>query len=210
MPTAPNQVTEEANDATLMLRYSAGDLAAFKELYGRHNTGLYRFIAWRSPRSEWVDEIIQDSWMALHHARENYQPSASFRTFLYQIAKNRLIDLLRQHQLVLAVDLGYDENGDAVFDHLADQSQAAVMPENALIDREQEHQLQAALDSLPSVQKEAIVLQQFSDLSLEEIASISAVSVETIKSRLRYAMRKLRMQLCGSNAHTQTNQEEHV
>lgn len=193
------------SDEDLMLRYCDGDFAAFKELYQRHSKPLYRFIAWRSPRTEWVDEVMQDSWTALHNARAQYHPSASFKTYLYQIAKNRLIDLMRQHQLVLASDLVQDEDGDSAFVAYVDSTQTepeylqattndakAQNPEALMMSKQQAQALHHAIDQLPSVQKEALVLQQFNDLSLEEIAQISAVPVETIKSRLRYAMQKLR------------------
>ena len=178
-----------------MLRYCDGDLPAFKELYYRHSTGLYRFIAWRSPRKEWVDEVMQDSWASLHQARSRYQAQASFKTYLYQIARNRLIDLLRQHQLVLASDLGVDENGVERFDHFSDQHADGLSPEDTFIKKQQSAGLHAAINALPGEQKEALILQQFNDMSLEEIAQVSNVPVETIKSRLRYAMRKLRQQL---------------
>lgn len=180
------------SDEALMLRYCEGDLPAFKELYQRHSRGLYRFLAWRSPRQDWVDEIAQDSWISLHNARDRYQPQASFRTYLYQIARNRLIDLLRQHQLVLAGDMGADGEGEDVFDHLADAEQEHVSPEDMLESKQRAADLHAAIRALPAEQREALVLQQFNGMSLEEIAQLSAVPVETVKSRLRYAMRKLR------------------
>lgn len=206
--------TDDLDDETLMLRYCGGDLLAFKELYRRHNPGLYRFIAWRSPRTEWVDEIIQDSWTALHHARKQYQSQdqehhprrASFRTYLYQIARHRLIDLLRQHQLILAVELGHDEDGEAIFEQLSNHfnSQEQKSPEAQLNQKQSIAGLHKALEQLPSEQKEALVLQQFNDLSLDEIAMISEVPVETVKSRLRYAMRKLRQHFVH---HTEVQEE---
>ncbi len=175
-----------------MLRYSEGDLIAFTELYRRHQTGLYRFIAWRSPRADWVDEIVQDSWANLHTARGRYRPEASFRTYLYQIARNRLLDLLRQNQPLLAAELGTGTDGRDVFDVLADAAQEVVSPDTALENKQQRDSLHIALDALPSEQKEAVVLQQFCGMSLDDIAEVVAVPVETVKSRLRYAMRKLR------------------
>jgi len=179
-------------DEELMLRYREGDLTAFEELYGRHRLGLYRFIAWRSPRADWVDEIVQDSWANLHHARARYKPDATFRTYLYQIARNRLLDLLRQQQHLLAAELGTGTDGRDVFDVLADGAQDVVTPETALADKQRNDSLHLALASLPAEQKEALVLQQFSGLSLDEISVVVAAPVETVKSRLRYAMRKLR------------------
>ncbi len=179
-------------DEELMLRYREGDLNAFEELYGRHRQGLYRFIAWRSPRADWVDEVVQDSWANLHHARTRYQPEATFRTYLYQIARNRLLDLLRQQHHLLAADLGTGTDGRDVFDLLAEAAQDVPTPEAALARKQRSDSLHQALDALPGEQKEALVLQQFSGLSLEEISAVVAVPVETVKSRLRYAMRKLR------------------
>lgn len=196
------------SDEELMLRYCDGDFAAFKELYQRHCKSLYRFIAWRSPRVEWVDEVMQESWAALHKARPNYQVNASFKTFLYQIARNRLIDLMRQHQLLLTSDISDPsdiENDDWLIQ--LNESQALGneheltqqhTPESELINKQNAAALQRAINQLPGVQKEALVLQQFNEMSLEEIASLTAVPVETIKSRLRYAMQKLRQHFVKS------------
>ena len=180
------------SDEALMLRYCEGDLQAFRELYSRHSRGLYRFIAWRSPRREWVDEIMQDSWINLHNARERYRPQASFKVYLYQIARNRLIDLLRQQQPVLASDLVKDNEGPDVLEYLADEAHGGESPESELEARQESAALHAAIRTLPAEQREALVLQQFNGLSLDEIAHLTAVPPETVKSRLRYAMQKLR------------------
>jgi RNA polymerase sigma factor (sigma-70 family) len=183
------------SDEDLMRQYGNGDLDAFTELYQRHSRGLYRFIAWRSPRSEWVDEVMQDSWASLHQARDRYEALASFKTYLYQIARNRLIDLVRQQQLVTASDLGQGENSDAVFDHLAAESQESQSPEDALEAKQKVAGLHEAIRALPSDQREALILQQFNGMSLDEISQLVSVPVETVKSRLRYAMKKLRQHL---------------
>jgi RNA polymerase sigma-70 factor (ECF subfamily) len=189
-------MSADLSDELLMMRYREGDWLAFRELYSRHSRGLYLFISWRSPRREWVDEIAQDSWTSLHQARARYEPQSSFRTYLFQIARNRLIDLLRhQGQTVLASDLGHDAADGAVFDHLADASHETATPESALDHKQQSTRLHQAIKALPEEQREALVLQQFNGMSLEEIAQLTGVPLETVKSRLRYAMRKLRQQL---------------
>lgn len=189
-------MSAEFSDEILMLNYRHGDLSAFKELYRRHRQGLYQFIAWRSPRKDWVEEIVQDSWANLHKARATYQPQASFKTFLYQIARNRLIDLLRQKQALTASELGFDENDEgASLDRLAEASHETASPQDALDQKQQMAILHAAIRTLPAEQKEALILQQFNGMSLEEIAAATGVNTETVKSRLRYAMNKLRRQL---------------
>lgn len=193
-----NMIPQPDTDEALMQLYCKGDLLAFKELYQRHSHGLYRFISWRSPRREWVDEIVQDSWAALHTARTSYTPLAGFRTYLYQIARNRLIDLLRQKESQLV-----QENDGIELKDTTDIAHDGLSPEAALDKKQQNDRLHAAIRILPNDQKEALVLQQFNGLSLEEIALVTAVPVETVKSRLRYAMQKLRSQL-----HSQTKQGE--
>ncbi|MBI3231171.1 MAG: sigma-70 family RNA polymerase sigma factor [Burkholderiales bacterium] len=170
-----------------MCQYRDGDLRAFQELYKRHNNGLYRFIAWRAPRRDWVEEIVQDSWANLHKARERYEVESSFRTYLYQIARNRLFDLLRQQPVTLASEMGGEEEYECFA--IADDSSS---PEMSLQQKQQVQKLHMAIRTLPNEQKEALVLQQFNGLSLEEISELTAVPLETVKSRLRYAMQKLR------------------
>jgi RNA polymerase sigma factor (sigma-70 family) len=181
----------DLSDEALMLQYRGGDLPAFRELYRRHSEGLYRFIAWRSPRRDWVDEIVQDAWAAMHMARGGYQPQAAFRTWLYQIARNRLIDLLRQREAMLAADVTEDSD----IESLADQVGQDGSPEQALQKKQQFALLHAAIRDLPAEQKEALVLQQFNGMSIDEIAEVTAVNAETVKSRLRYAMTKLRARM---------------
>lgn len=185
------RMSTHPSDEALALRYRDGDLAAFEELYRRHSRGLYQFIAWRSPRREWVDEVMQDSWAALHQARGRYVASASFRTFLYQIARNRLIDLVRQDRTLLESELA----GEHGLSALADGQAQGGTPEEALDARQQAARLHRAIRTLPDEQREALVLQQFSGLGLDEIAVLCGTPLETVKSRLRYAMRKLRSEL---------------
>lgn len=177
-----------------MLSYRAGDLLAFKELYRRHSQGLYRFVAWRCPRRAWADEIVQDAWASLHTARAAYQPQAAFRTYLYQIARNRLIDILRHKEALPAADLPQLDGQDE-FERLADAGHETASPEATLQQKQRHAMLHAAIRALPGEQREALVLQQFSGMSIEEIAVVTAASAETVKSRLRYAMHKLRAQL---------------
>ena len=193
--------TASLTDEALMQLYCEGDLLAFKELYQRHRLGLYRFISWRSPRQEWVDEIVQDSWASLHAARSQYQALAGFRTYLYQIARNRLIDLLRQKEVLCEHDQELDEHG-ITLESTQESTPLTRSPERMLDKKQQADHLHAAIKTLPNEQREALVLQQFNGMSLEEIAAITAVSTETVKSRLRYAMQKLRAQL-----HSQTEGE---
>ena len=186
----------EISDESLMLRYCSGDYSAFEMLYQRHSRGLYRFISWQSPRIDWADDITQDTWTRLHYARANYKPQASFKTLLYQIARNRLIDLLRQQHATLASDLGKTiEDGTEVFDSIANQMPHEDTPDAALMQKQHSARLHQAINKLPPEQKEVLILHQFSELTLSEIATLTNIKQETVKTRLRYAMQKLRLSL---------------
>lgn len=184
-----------------MLQYCEGDTAAFRTLYQKHSQALYRYIAWQAPRQDWADEVMQDTWLRLHDARKSYQPTASFKTFLYQIAKNRLIDLMRQRRDILASELGsHDDEENDIFMHLIDQEHAEDSPEQGLSQRQRQSELYDAIRKLPAEQREVLTAYHFSELSLDEIAQMTGANKEAVKSRLRYAMQKLRQYLGESDA----------
>jgi RNA polymerase sigma-70 factor, ECF subfamily len=180
------------SDEDLMLAYAAGDAAAFDTLYGRHKGGVYRYLLRQCRQGGVADEIFQDVWMNLIRARGSYAPTAKFTTWLYRLAHNRLIDYYRASghlTLVSADDESHEDVVAAIPAAHGDEPQARA--EN----RELGERLRAALAALPSAQREAFLLQQEGGLSLAEIAELTGVGAETVKSRLRYALGKLRDEL---------------
>jgi RNA polymerase sigma factor (sigma-70 family) len=184
---AMNDVAE-VSDESLMLAYAAGDAAAFERLYQRHRSKLYRFLARQlHGNGALADEFFQDVWQRVITARQSWKPDAAFSTWLYRIAHNRLADHWRalQHRPPAPDDA--DERTERVPDHNT--------PERHLSEFEERRRLQLALDELPDEQREVILLRLEQDLSLEEIGEMTGVGRETVKSRLRYAMDKLRQRL---------------
>ncbi|WP_137939787.1 RNA polymerase sigma factor [Chitinivorax sp. B] len=183
----------ELPDEDMMLRYAAGDTAAFEALYARHRRGLYAFITRQSPQPGWVDDIYQDTWLAVTRTRHEYQPAAAFRTWLYQIARNRLIDMIRQRDPIKLSELELDEESDL----LSTFSSNDLGPDAQLESKQQRAALQQALATLPANQREAFLLREHAELSVDEIAALTGVTPETAKSRLRYAITKLKAALMG-------------
>jgi len=180
------------SDEDLMLAYAAGDAAAFDALYARHKGHVYRYLLRQCRQGVAVDELFQDVWMNLIRARGSYTPSAKFATYLYRIAHNRLIDHYRasgQVRLVSADDEAHEEAVAAL------PAARGLEPEARAENRELEERLKGAVASLPPLQRDAFLLQQEAGLSLNEIAELTGVGVETVKSRLRYAVNKLRNDL---------------
>lgn len=177
----------DATDETLMLGYRDGDAGAFDVLYGRHKGGIYRYLLRQCRNAALADELFQDVWMNLIRARAGYTVQAKFSTYLYRIAHNRLMDHFRRNDAG-GVSLD-DETAAGIDEPVAPRS---VEPEAGADARQQAARLLALLDELPEEQREAFVLQQEGGLSIEEIAATTGVTRETAKSRLRYALAKLR------------------
>lgn len=181
----------ERTDEDLMLAYAHGDARAFELLYQRHRGPLYRFVLRGLNRGALADECFQEVWSRVIVARERYRPEAKFSTWLYQIAHNLVIDQYRRARPEVSAS-NDDEDEAAVRDFPDDDARE---PERQLSDFEERRRLQLALDELPEDQRLALHLRLEQELSLEEIARICGVGRETVKSRLRYALDKLKARL---------------
>jgi RNA polymerase sigma-70 factor, ECF subfamily len=180
------------SDEDLMLAYAAGDAAAFDALYARHKGGVYRYLLRQCRQGVAVDELFQDVWMNLIRARASYTPTAKFATYLYRLAHNRLIDHYRASGVVSLVSADDEAHEDAV---AALPANRGLEPEMRAENRQLGERLKSAVAALPPPQRDAFLLQQEAGLSLDEIAELTGVGVETVKSRLRYAVNKLRSDL---------------
>jgi RNA polymerase sigma-70 factor (ECF subfamily) len=195
MPRAdtPPQETDEA----LMLRYAAGDITAFDTLYGRHELGVWRYVFRGVQVSAVADDLLQDVWFSVARQALAYQPTARFKTWLFTMAHNRLVDHFRTNKNHISLErCGAQEDEDtqaSLVDNLLADS--GFGPLRQLQSREQAAALISAIESLPAVQREAFLLQAEAGMAVEEIASATGVSFETAKSRLRYARASLRQQL---------------
>ncbi|MBT8768344.1 RNA polymerase sigma factor [Metapseudomonas boanensis] len=183
------------DDAVLLRRYRSGDAEAFGELYARHRLGLYRFLCGLSGDGALAEEIFQETWLNLIRSASEPLGQASFKTWLYQIARNRLIDHWRKHGPLQGLQERFDEavHGDALFDWGPD-------PEQALSLSRDQQRLREALDELPGDQREVFLLRAHGDMELSEIAELTRTPAETVKSRLRYALQKLRRLLADPAA----------
>jgi RNA polymerase sigma-70 factor, ECF subfamily len=184
----------DPTDEALMLRYrDDGDAGAFAILYERHRGGLYRFCLRMGRDSARAEEVFQDAWMNLINARERYRVEARFKTFLFQIAHNRMIDILRRDGAgTVSLD---DEAGEAIAAALP--APAREQPEQAVAMKRRIERVADAVERLPAAQREAFLLHEEGELTLEEIAELTGVGRETAKSRLRYALQRLRAELAG-------------
>lgn len=183
------QSGDHPSDGDLMQAYAAGDARAFETLYDRHALPVWRFVQRSVQDSALADEVAQDVWFSVVRQAARYEPRARFRTWLFTMAHHRMVDHWRRHKPHTSLD-AQTEDGATLADMLAAES--GFGPERQLDSREQAQALLDALAALPAVQREAFLLQAEGGFSLNEIATATGVSIETAKSRLRYARAKLR------------------
>lgn len=179
----------DPSDDLLMLAWVGGDAAAFERLYLRHRGPLYRYLLRHLRDRALADELFQDVWQRVIAARGSWRPEAAFRTWLFRIAHNRLGD----HWRAMKHRPASPDDGDERAARLPDPS----TPERELSEFEQRRRLQRAIDALPDDQRTVVLLRVEHELGLEEIGQITGAGRETVKSRLRYAMDKLRSGLAG-------------
>lgn len=178
-------------DARLMLRYRDGDSAAFGVLYAHYKAPLYRYLLRHVRNACAAADLFQEVWSHLIATRARYEPRAKFATFLFHIAHNCAIDFFRRDGNLRRV-LG-THDAEALF--AEPEVPEHQRPDRAAEFAEQASALLAAVAALPQEQREAFLLREETGLSVEEIARITDVPVETAKSRLRYAVRKLKHSL---------------
>jgi RNA polymerase sigma-70 factor (ECF subfamily) len=171
-----------------MRRYQRGDDRAFDQLYERHRASLRRFVRRLSPEAIDNEEIAQETWMAVIHGRDRYRPQARFVTYLFSIARRRTMDRWRKLGRAPEVEPDSEE-----LDRLV--GPASHEPESNAATVALRADLMTAVASLPLLQREAFLLRAEGNLTLEEIGQVTGASRETAKSRLRYALNRLRIAL---------------
>ncbi|WP_198266257.1 sigma-70 family RNA polymerase sigma factor [sulfur-oxidizing endosymbiont of Gigantopelta aegis] len=195
-------MTDEQTDEQLIHAYQQGNVAAFEILYLRYKNAIYHYLFRQTQSTSSADELHQDVWLNLIKSRSRFKQDASFKTWLYTIARNRLLDHYRQskHQaLHLVRSLADTENAEAELDKAIEKSGTSVeTPDNTLQTEQLQQRLLQGIDDLPHEQREVFLLHEKNGLSLADIAQVTDSSYESVKSRLRYAIKKLRQHLYPS------------
>lgn len=180
--TYPSRMAHTPDDSALMLRYRDGDVAAFETLYRRHKDPVYRYLLRLCGHRDAAEDIFQDVWGKIVKARGSYRPTAKFTTFLYRVAHNCFIDHVRRNKR---------HAGNASLEP-DDHSNPGESPETATERSLARERLDAALQELPDEQRDAFLLYEEGGFTIDQIAAITDCNRETAKSRLRYAVNKLR------------------
>ncbi len=173
---------QEKTDEQLMQQYAKGNAKAFDLLYARHRGALYRYFNRQVNNPATANDLYQGAWEKIIKARGKYRPSSPFTAWMYRIAHNHLVDHYRQSRPTDPVET----------ETLSDDRPG---PDQDVIYGEQTDQLRAGIIGLPEEQRNTLLLKLETGLKMEEIAKVTGVSRETVKSRLRYAVNKLKRSL---------------
>jgi RNA polymerase sigma-70 factor (ECF subfamily) len=167
----------EKTDEKLMQQYANGNAQAFDHLYARHRGALYRYFNRQVSDAATANDLYQGTWEKVIKARKKYRPTSPFTAWLFSIAHNHLVDHYRGTRPVAS------SKTDTLSDDRPDPVQDAI-------EGEQNEQLLAGIIALPDEQRNTLLLKLETGLKMEEIAGVTGVSRETVKSRLRYSVNK--------------------
>src|ERR1700719_3462593 len=188
---SPSQETDE----DLMARFARGDADAFEVLYRRHELRVFRYLHRNLRNEAGANDLMQEVWFAVVRNAVSYQPTAKFTTWLFTIAHNRMVDMIRATSRLQSLDVGDTAGGDGPSLLVSLAADSKLEPPAEVQSQHQAAALLNAVAQLPPEQRSAFLLQAEGELSVEEIAAATGSGFETVKSRLRYARAKLRQLL---------------
>jgi RNA polymerase sigma-70 factor (ECF subfamily) len=168
-----------------MVRLRRGDPAAVAVLVNRYQHRLYRYLFRLVRESDTAADLFQQTWLHAVRNIRRYDGRSSFDTWLFAIAHNAAMDLLRR------------KTGESLDDHPQIPAQAHEDSLASLMASERAAILAGHLASLPPLFREVLTLRFEEDMKLEEIAAVTGVPLSTVKSRLHRALESLRRRLCG-------------
>jgi len=178
------------SDEACMQRYRRGDDQAFRLLYQRYREKLHRYVLRLSTRESEAEEVFQEVWIAVIRSRDSYDSSASFATWLFSIAHRRAADRWRALSRHAPDGLNATDDLDDALPLSAND--AIATPEREWQSQSLGEALLDAIGKLPLPQREAFLMKAEGELSLDDIALATGANRETVKSRLRYAQKRLR------------------
>jgi RNA polymerase sigma factor (sigma-70 family) len=169
-------------DEALMQAYAKGDMAAFERLYARYRGPLYRYILRHVGDAATANDLYQGSWEKVIRAKASYTANAPLRAWIFRVAHNHVVDHFRRTRPMQELTPETERSNNPG-------------PEQALADEQQAADLAAAVSALPAEQRDALLLKMEAGLDLAAIARVTGVNEETAKSRLRYAVARLKRSL---------------
>jgi RNA polymerase sigma-70 factor (ECF subfamily) len=189
-------MSTEDTDEDLMVLYQRGEVRAFEVLLSRHRKPVYNFILRFIGDKETAEDLLQESFMRVIRGAEAYKRQAKFTTWLYTIARNLCVDQTRRrkHRKHASLDAPMDASDDAgtLLDVIPSNEMAS---DRKSVNKQLHATMSRAIEALSEEQREVFLMREFLDMPFKQIADVVGVPENTVKSRMRYALEKLRLEL---------------
>ena len=181
-----------------MLAFKPGDARAFSTLVTRHRGSVFNFILRYTNHRQRAEDLLQETWLKVVRSAGEYQPKARFTTWVFTIARNLCVDSARKESYRKTDSLdapvaGDDADGRALGETVQDQDGAS--PDRAAHNTRLRPMIEKAVQALPDEQREVFLLREYHGIGFKEIAEVTGVNENTVKSRMRYALEGLRKKL---------------
>jgi RNA polymerase sigma-70 factor (ECF subfamily) len=193
----PEPSVESLTDEKLMARFQKGEMRAFEVLLARHRRGVFNFVYRFVGTPDKAEDMVQDVFLRMVAARESFQRRSKFTTWLYTIARNLCIDQLRKqkHRNHLSLDQPRNPGAESEVTLMDRVSSNDHEPDRRAHQRELRDYILRAIGELSEEQREVFLMREEAGLPFDEIARIVDAPLNTVKSRMRYALQNLRAAL---------------
>jgi RNA polymerase sigma-70 factor, ECF subfamily len=190
--------SEPRSDEELMDEFRLGDADAFEVLVTRHSRGLYNFLLRSVHAPARAEELLQEVLLRVIRSKDRYRRSARFTTWVYTIARNLCVDesrraRFRDHESLDAPLRRRQAPGSASL--MSTLASEELLPDLIAESPRLRERLNGAVLRLPSDQREVFLMRLMAGMSFREIGETVGAPENTVKSRMRYALDKLREEL---------------
>ena len=181
--------SQSANDVVLVKKFIEGDSSSFETIINRYKDRVYTYVLMVVKNQELANDIFQDTFIKVMASlrKKKYEERGSFISWIIRIAHNLIIDHYRKEKRLQTVS-----NEENEIDLFNSPKFSDSNIEEVLVKRQIENDVRKLLETLPSEQKQVVLLRLYGDLSFKEIAEITGVSINTALGRMRYALINLR------------------
>jgi len=187
----------DPTDEALVRSVLSGDRDRFELLVGRYQTRLVNYLYRMVRNLEEAHDLTQEVFIRVYQALDRYDSQYRFSTWLFRVAQNAAIDVIRKRRIQLVpLTRRADEGGEAMVDLELPDGQPSAL--ESLQGRELDASIRAAIDTLPWEYRELILLRHYGELAYEEIAEVKAMPLGTVKNKLFRARQMLKQHLLGA------------